>query len=134
MQSEIKLQIILTKPPPGVMFGLKKGSGSHYETVHTQISTSNDLSFEFSIKVEGDKSKDKLPKFSGSFVQGPQQISLSTSILVHMPDKLKQLGPDDLKYLLRVLPGKILIHQQAVPYFRRAYPEPVKMAAQTAQL
>ena len=71
MQSEIKLQIILTKPPPGVMFGLKKGSGSHYETVHTQISTSNDLSFEFSIKVKGDKSKDKLPKFSGSFVQGP---------------------------------------------------------------
>jgi hypothetical protein len=71
MESEITLQIILTKPPPEVVFGLQKGSGSNYETVQKQISTSNDLSFKFTIQVKGDRSKDKFPKFSGSFVQGP---------------------------------------------------------------
>jgi hypothetical protein len=71
MESEIKLQIILIKPTPGVIFGLQKGSGNNYETVQKQISTSNDLSFQFAIKVKGDRSKEEFPKFSGSFVQGP---------------------------------------------------------------
>jgi len=70
MESEVTLQIILIKPTPGVVFGLQKGSGSNYETVQKQIPTSNDLTFTFSIKVKGDKLKDKLPKLSGSFVQG----------------------------------------------------------------
>jgi hypothetical protein len=30
----------------------------------------DDLSFQFSIKVKGDRLKDKFPKFSGSYVQG----------------------------------------------------------------
>jgi len=71
MESEITLQIILIKPTPEVVFGLQKGSGNNYETVQRQISTFNDLSFTFTIKVKGDRSKDKLPKFSGGFVQGP---------------------------------------------------------------
>src|SRR5688572_4922517 len=71
MESEITLQIILVKPTPGVMFALQKGSGSNYETVQQQIPESNDLSFKFTITVKGDRSKDKDPKFSGSFVQGP---------------------------------------------------------------
>jgi hypothetical protein len=50
---------------------LQKGSGNNYETVQKQIAISNDLSFTFTIKVKGDSAKDKLPKFSGSFVQGP---------------------------------------------------------------
>ena len=66
MESEITLQIILTSPTPGVMYGLQKGSGSAYETVQKQISLSGDLSFKFKIKVNGESSKDKLPKFSGS--------------------------------------------------------------------
>ena len=70
MESEITLQIILIKPTPEVVFGLQKGSGSNYETVQKQIPVSNDLTFTFTIKVKGDRSKDKLPKFSGSFVQG----------------------------------------------------------------
>ena len=70
MESEITLQVILIKPTPDVVFGLQKGYGTNYETVQKQISTSNDLSFEFKIKVKGDRSKEKLPKFSGSFVQG----------------------------------------------------------------
>src|SRR5215510_7512439 len=71
MEREITLQIILTKPTPNVIFGLQKGSGSNYETVQKQICTSTDLSFEFTVKVKGDKSKDNLPKFCGGFVQGP---------------------------------------------------------------
>jgi hypothetical protein len=71
MESEITLQIILIKPTPEVVFGLQKGSGNNYETVQKQMATSSDLSFTFTIKVKGDSTKDKLPKFSGSFVQGP---------------------------------------------------------------
>src|SRR6478752_379021 len=70
MESEIKLQVILTKPTPGVVFGLQKGSGNNYETVQKQISTSNDLTFTFTVKVKGERSRDKFPKLSGSFVQG----------------------------------------------------------------
>lgn len=70
MESEITLQIVLIKPTPEVVFGLQKGSGNNYETVQKQIPTSNDLTFTFTIKVKGDRSKDKLPKLSGSFVQG----------------------------------------------------------------
>ncbi len=71
MESEITLQIILIKPTPKVVFGLQKGSGSNYETIQKQIPISNDLSFTFTIKVKGDRSKDTFPKLSGSFVQGP---------------------------------------------------------------
>jgi uncharacterized protein DUF5990 len=71
MESEITLHIILIKPTPGVVFGLQKVSGNNYETVQKQIPTSNDLSFQFTIKVKGDRLKEKLPKFSGSYVQGP---------------------------------------------------------------
>ena len=71
MDSEITLQIILTRPTPGVMYGLQKGSGSTYETVQKQVTASGDLSFKFSITVKGERSKDILPKFSGSYVQGP---------------------------------------------------------------
>jgi hypothetical protein len=71
MESEITLQIILTKPTPDVVFGLQKGSGNNYETIQKQISKSTDLTFTFAIKIKGDKSKDKFPKLSGSVVQGP---------------------------------------------------------------
>ena len=70
MESEITLQVILLKPTPDVIFGLQKGSGNNYETVQKQIPTSNDLAFTFTIKVKGDRTKDKFPKLSGSFVQG----------------------------------------------------------------
>ena len=71
METEIKLQIILTQPPPNVLFGLQKGSGNIYETVQKQKSASQDLLFTFSIKIKGDKGADAFPKFSGRFVQGP---------------------------------------------------------------
>jgi hypothetical protein len=71
MEPTITLQIILTKPTPATVFGLQKGSGSIYETVQKQIPVSNDLSFTFTVTVKLDGSKEKPPKFSGSFVQGP---------------------------------------------------------------
>ena len=70
MESEITLQIILIKPTPNVVFGLQKGSGSNYETVQKQVPITNDLTFTFTVKVKGERSKDKFPKLSGSFVQG----------------------------------------------------------------
>jgi hypothetical protein len=71
MESELTLQIVLLKPPPGVDFGLQKGAGNNYETVQKQRSDSKDLSFNFTITIKGDKTKDNSPKLSGSFVQGP---------------------------------------------------------------
>ena len=71
MESEVKLQIVLLKPTPGVIFGLQKGSGNNYETIQKQSANNNDLLFSFSIIVKGDTIKDENPKFSGSFVQGP---------------------------------------------------------------
>ncbi|KAA6439494.1 hypothetical protein FEM33_14685 [Dyadobacter flavalbus] len=70
MKSEIILQVILIKPTPNVVFGLQKGAGNNYESVQKQISTSNDLTFTFPVNLKGDESKDKLPRLSGSFVQG----------------------------------------------------------------
>ena len=70
MESEITLQIILIKPTPNVVYGLQKGSGSNYETVQKQVPIANDLTFTFTVKVKGERSKDKFPKLSGSFVQG----------------------------------------------------------------
>lgn len=71
MGSELTLQIVLLKPTPGVDFGLQKGAGNNYETVQKQRSDSKDLSFNFTITIKGDKTKDSSPKLSGSFVQGP---------------------------------------------------------------
>ena len=71
MEPEITLQIVLLKPTPGVDFGLQKGSGSNFEVIQKQRSDSKDLSFNFAVKVKGDKIKDQSPKLSGSFVQGP---------------------------------------------------------------
>lgn len=71
MEPEIALQIVLLKPTPGVDFGLQKGSGNNYEVIQKQRSDSKDLSFNFAVKVKGDKIKDQSPKLSGSFVQGP---------------------------------------------------------------
>jgi len=71
MEIELTLQIILTSPTTAVDFGLQKGTGNNYETVQKQRSTSQNLSFKFTVIVKGDKQKDAEPKFSGPFVQGP---------------------------------------------------------------
>ena len=67
---ELSLHIVLQTPPPGIHFGLQKGSGSKYETVQTQRSGTGDLHFNLTIITRGDRAKDNLPRFSSPFVQG----------------------------------------------------------------
>jgi hypothetical protein len=69
---DISLQIILEKPPLNVVFALQKGSGNNYEAVQVQTANSGDLNFDCTIEIKGDKQKDELPDFKGSFVQGPR--------------------------------------------------------------
>ena len=69
VKQEVKLRIVLEKPPPGVDFGLQKGSGSNYETVGTQRSTGEDLQFECSAIASADSDRSTL-RFSGPYVQG----------------------------------------------------------------
>ena len=66
---ELRLRIILERPPAGVYFGLQKGHGSNYETVQTVELMSDDLHFEFNVRVR--QGKDGDPNFLGPFVQGP---------------------------------------------------------------
>lgn len=61
----VRFRIILVDPPTGVDFGVQKGRGSHYETIHKQRSVAgSDLCFEFELEVQ------KGPAFRGPLVQG----------------------------------------------------------------
>jgi hypothetical protein len=70
-EREITLRIVLETPPPGVDFGIQKGHGSAYETIHTQRSTGGDLSFEFRVTVKG-TGVGPSADFGGPIVQGPR--------------------------------------------------------------
>jgi hypothetical protein len=70
MTRELTLRIIIEQPPPGVDFGVQKGSGSVYETVQTQRSQGKDLVFEFQPSIR-DGASDSLAALGGPFVQGP---------------------------------------------------------------
>lgn len=70
MERELTLRIVLEQPPAGVDFGLQKGRGSVYETVQTQRSKDEDLSFEFAVGVRTGMAS--VPDYSGPFVQGPR--------------------------------------------------------------
>lgn len=69
MERELNLRIVVEAPPAGVYFGLQKGGGSNYETVQLVTSTTDDLQFEFSVRVR--EGKDGQPSFLGPFAQGP---------------------------------------------------------------
>ncbi len=66
MESEVRLRIVLEAPPPGVDFGLQKGRGSAYQTIHRQTSVGEDLIFDFAVRV-----KAGCADFQGPLVQGP---------------------------------------------------------------
>lgn len=68
MDKELILRIVLEKPPPGIDFGLQKGSGNKYQTVQKQRSGTEDLTFEFSIRIKDPSIAH--PVFLGPFVQG----------------------------------------------------------------
>jgi len=67
---ELPLHIVLQSPPPGVYFALQKGSGSKYETVQLQKSSSGDLQFDLTVIIRGDRAKDQTPRFGSPFAQG----------------------------------------------------------------
>lgn len=70
LERELKLRIILEKPPAGVDFGLQKGRGRDYETIQKQRSEAKDLCFEFTVAVKA-KRGDAAPNFLGPLLQGP---------------------------------------------------------------
>ncbi|MEO7311730.1 MAG: DUF5990 family protein [Chitinophagaceae bacterium] len=70
MNQELILRIILETPPPGIDFGLQKGSGNIYETIQTQRSKAKDLQFDVAVQLKATAVKSEAPNFVGSFVQG----------------------------------------------------------------
>lgn len=70
MDSEVHIRLVLVDPPPGVDFGIQKGSGNDYESMSVQRRKSGDISFDFSLTV-ADNRKDGAPNFLGPFAQGP---------------------------------------------------------------
>jgi hypothetical protein len=69
MERQLRLRIVLEKPPAGVDFGLQQGKGSNYQTVQIQRSGGQDLTFDFSVGVK--PGKGSTPAFTGPFAQGP---------------------------------------------------------------
>jgi hypothetical protein len=67
----LRLRVVLESPPPGVDFGIQKGHGSSFETIQTQRSTGDDLSFDFSVEVRT-ASVAGSADFGGPIVQGPR--------------------------------------------------------------
>ena len=70
MKSELPIRLVLVDPPPAVLFGIQRGSGTGYAVESAQQRKRGDLSFDFSITVS-DNRKDGAPNFLGDFVQGP---------------------------------------------------------------
>ena len=68
---EVTLRIVLESPPPGVDFGIQKGSGSLFETIQVQRSTGADLVFEFNVALRAPSAAGSAD-FGGPFVQGPR--------------------------------------------------------------
>ena len=87
MEQELTFRIILEDPPPGVDYGLQKGSGNDYEVVQKQRSKSGDLKFEFSARVK--EGKDGQPGLLGSFSQGPAQLRLCLRRRERRPSRLR---------------------------------------------
>ena len=69
MSKSIQLRIILENPYPDVLFGLQKGKGTGYETVQKQTFNGQDLQFDCTATVKGER--DESPDFLGDSIQGP---------------------------------------------------------------
>jgi len=70
VERELRLRIVLEKPPGGIDFGLQEGKGSSYDIVQRQRSREgSDLLFEFTVRVGESESKE--PNLLGPYVQGP---------------------------------------------------------------
>ena len=69
---DITLQVTLEGTPKGVLFGLQKGSGTHYETIEPQMGNGGSIQMTCSIRLKKDQ-KGNLD-FAGPFVQGPNGV------------------------------------------------------------
>ena len=69
MESDLPIRLVLVAPP-GVAFGIQRGTGAQYQTLFVQQVKHGDVTFDFSLTVT-DNRKDGLPNFTGPFVQGP---------------------------------------------------------------
>src|SRR5690348_15757379 len=69
---EIIVRIVLVSPPVGIDYGIQKGSGSDYETLHIQRPTNPRAQIVFDVPITvTDSRPEGLPNFTGPFVQGP---------------------------------------------------------------
>src|SRR5918995_3724932 len=70
MEVEVTLRIVLESPPTGVDFGLQLGKGANYRTIQTQRSQGDDLRFDATVTIKGDRGSGP-PNFLGPLAQGP---------------------------------------------------------------
>ncbi len=71
MTVELRLRIVLERPPAGVDFGIQHGKGNDYRTIQTQRSAGGDLTFEATVTAKEDPGRDS-PNFLGPLAQGPK--------------------------------------------------------------
>ena len=70
MVVELRLRIVVERPPAGVDFGLQQGKGTDYRVIQTQRSSGDDMTFEGTVTAK-DGRGDGLPNFLGPLAQGP---------------------------------------------------------------
>ena len=66
MEDEVKLRIVIERPPSGIDYALQKGRGNPYEVVQKQRSGKKDLVFEFPVSISA-----RNHSLTGPYVQGP---------------------------------------------------------------
>ena len=69
MEVQLRLHIVLKSPPAGVDFGLQLGKGADHRAVQIQRSRGDDLGFDGTLTVKGDRG-DGPPNFLGPLTQG----------------------------------------------------------------
>ena len=69
MESDLPIRLVLVDPPPGVAFGIQRGTGAHYQALFVQQVKHGEVIFDFSLTVR-ENPRGSLPNFKGSFVQG----------------------------------------------------------------
>jgi hypothetical protein len=67
---DIKLDVLLQRPVPGIDYAIQQGSGNDYEAVQIQRGEGKDLQFSLTIQLKDDPQKTAEPRFKGPFVQG----------------------------------------------------------------
>jgi len=99
MDQELTFRIILESPPPGVDYGLQKGSGNDHEVTQKQRSAAGDLRFDFAARVK--EGKDGQLVLLGPFVQdllravwGPSYGRESNYLRVYANQLRRKLEPD----------------------------------------